>query len=134
LPTRGTGALSGFLGAMSGGRHRSFKAYALAATFADRVHEETTGWPKFELWSVGIQLVRAADSIGANIAEGVGRSSPADQRRFFLIARGSLYETEHWLERAQARDLLRRGQELQSATEEIGRVLSGLIRTCMPPA
>jgi four helix bundle protein len=52
-----------------------------------------------------MQLVRAADSVGANIAESSGRWHPADKRRLLVIARGSLYEAEHWLERAEARSL-----------------------------
>jgi four helix bundle protein len=55
---------------------------------------------------VGKQIVRSADSIGANIAEGVGRGSYQDNRRFVKIARGSLNETQHWLRRAYCRNLL----------------------------
>jgi four helix bundle protein len=56
--------------------------------------------------TIGKQIVRSADSIGANIAEGVGRGSFQDNRRFIKIARGSLNETQHWLRRAYTRNLL----------------------------
>jgi four helix bundle protein len=56
--------------------------------------------------TVGKQLIRAADSIGANIAEGTGRGTFVDNRRFVRIARGSLNETQHWLRRAYKRQLL----------------------------
>ena len=56
--------------------------------------------------TVGKQLVRAVDSIGANIAEGEGRRSFQENRRFVRIARGSLNETRHWLRRAYQRGLL----------------------------
>lgn len=55
-------------------------------------------------------MIRAADSIGANIAEGVGRGSYQDNRRFVKIARGSLNETKHWLRRAYRRNLLTENQ------------------------
>jgi four helix bundle protein len=52
---------------------------------------------------VGKQLIRAADSVGANIAEGDGRGTYADNRRHVRIARGSLNETKHFLRRAYRR-------------------------------
>ncbi len=51
-------------------------------------------------------MVRSADSIGANIAEGTGRHDFQDNRRFVKIARGSLNETQHFLRRAYKRKLL----------------------------
>src|SRR5207237_3568290 len=56
--------------------------------------------------TVGKQMARAADSVGANITEGTGRGGFQDNRRFVRTARGSLYETRHWLRRAYNRDLL----------------------------
>ena len=38
------------------------------------------------------QLHRATTSIVLNIAEGAGKFSPADKRRFYVIARGSAME------------------------------------------
>ena len=76
--------------------------------------------------SFGAQLIRSTDSIGANIAEATGRHSEADKRRLLVIARGSLHETEHWMNRAEARGLL----ALSSAArlEEIARLLNGMIK------
>ena len=112
---------------MRGARHRNFTAYRLAACLADEIYEEVSRWDKFPAWTVGAQVVRAADSIGANIAEGLGRGTLQDQRRFFLMARGPLLETEHWLERAAVRGLPL-STPFVAKTEELGRVLNGLIR------
>ncbi len=55
---------------------------------------------------MGKQIVRSADSVGANIAEGHGRYNCQDNQRFVRIARGSLNETRHWLRLDGARNLL----------------------------
>jgi len=82
------------------------QVYQLAEAVADRVWGLVVPWDRFAKDTVGQQLVRAADSIGANIAEGTGRGPTRDNRRFVRIARGSLNETKHWLRRARQRGLL----------------------------
>jgi four helix bundle protein len=77
--------------------------YRRAAGLADQVCVASAEWGGFDRWTVGFQLVRATDSIGANIAEAYGRWGPKDQRRLLYVARGSAYETVHWLERATAK-------------------------------
>ncbi len=79
--------------------------YQLSEKLSDYVWEIVQPWEPFARKTVGSQLVRAADSIGANIAEGAGRGSFQDNRRFIRIARASLYETRHWLRRAHRRQL-----------------------------
>ena len=64
------------------------------------------GWSPFARDTVGQQLVKAADSIGANIAESAGRFHPNDVIRFLYYARGSLRETRFWLKRAIHRHLI----------------------------
>jgi four helix bundle protein len=80
--------------------------YQLAEQLADEIWTIATQWDRPAQHTVGEQLIRACDSIGANIAEGAGRGSFQDNRRFVRIARGSLNETKHWLRRAYRRNLL----------------------------
>src|SRR5207248_7356528 len=84
---------------------RDLAVYRKAAAFAAEIHESVSHWDSFDRWTVGIQLVRSVDSIGANIAEALGRRGNADQRRLLFIARGSAFETEHWIDVATDRGL-----------------------------
>jgi four helix bundle protein len=99
------------------------KVYQAAAEeLADLIWDVVSGWDEFARDTVGKQLVRAADSVGANIAEGQGRQSFADNKRFIRIARGSLNETRHFLRRAHKRKLLS-----QKETNALQKILS-----CLP--
>jgi len=84
----------------------NLRVYQLSEKLADEIWELVIGWNNFARDTVGRQLVRAADSIGANIAEGTGRGTYQDNRRFVRTARGSLRETQHFLRRAFRRELI----------------------------
>lgn len=86
------------------------RVYQLSEQLADMTWELVAGWQILARDTVGKQLIRAADSVGANIAEGEGRGSYKDNKRFVRIARGSLNETRHWLRRAFKRGLLTEGE------------------------
>ncbi len=79
--------------------------YRLSEELSDTIWEIVLKWGNLPLHTVGKQLINATDSIGANIAEGAGRGSYADNRRFAIIARGSLFEVKHWLKRSSSREL-----------------------------
>jgi len=80
--------------------------YKLAEKLANEVWFIVKQWDYFTKDTMGKQIVRSADSVCANIAEGRGRYNHQDNRRFIKIARGSLYETISWLRLAYARQLL----------------------------
>ena len=86
------------------------QVYKLSEVLADAIWDVVQGWSYFARDTVGKQMIKAADSIGANIAEGTGRGSLVDNRRFIRMARGSLYETQPWLRRAFRRSLLTKRQ------------------------
>lgn len=88
------------------GSFEDLRVYQAAEKLADGIWEIVVRWEPLAKDTVGRQLIRAADSIGANIAEGYGRQTYADNRRFVGIARGSLCETRHFLRRAHKRGLL----------------------------
>ncbi|NER81383.1 MAG: four helix bundle protein [Leptolyngbya sp. SIO1D8] len=108
---------------------RSFKdleVYQLSGMLSDEIWRIVITWDFFAKDTVGKQLVRAIDSVGANLAEGSGRGSFQDNRRFVTMARGSLTETQHWLRRAYRRGLLNTEQtsKLQPLIEKLAPKLN----------
>jgi four helix bundle protein len=82
------------------------RMYQRAERVADRVWNIVITWDVFARDTIGAQLARSIDSIGANIAEGSGRYHINDVIRFCHFARGSLRESRYWLKRAASRDLI----------------------------
>lgn len=109
----------------------NLRVYQLAETLSDEVWEIVIQWDNFARDTVGKQLVRAVDGLGANIAEGAGRGSYQDNRRFVKIARGSLNETKHWLRRAYKRKLLTTDQinKLKPLVDELSPKLNAYLQS-----
>ena len=105
--------------------------YKLSENLADRVWNIVSIWDYFSKDTIGKQLVRATDSIGANIAEGTGRYGILDNRRFAYIARGSLNETKHWLRRAFSKKSLKPEdvQEIKIIIDELAPKLNAYINS-----
>src|SRR5213082_3717295 len=105
--------------------------YKLSEALADDIWNVVAKWEYFAKDTVGKQIVRAADSVGANIAEGSGRGSHQDNRRFVRMARGSLYETIHWLRRSYMRKLLSQAEvkRLRILVEELSPKLNAFLRS-----
>ena len=87
--------------------------YKLSEQLCDTIWEIVLKWHSLAQDTVGKQIVRAADSIGANIAEGHGSGTSPENRRFVRFAKRSLNESRHWLRRCQKRKLLAKGQETE---------------------
>jgi four helix bundle protein len=116
---------------MAKSNFEELRVYQLAEKLADEVWETVLTWDSLARRTVGEQLIRAADSIGANIAEGEGRGSYQDNRRFVKIARGSLKETQHFLRRAFRRNLLRpeHVDSLKTKTDALAPMLNAYLNS-----
>ena len=112
----------------------NLKVYQMSENLADEIWYVVLGWDRFARDTVGSQIVRAADSIGANIAEGAGRGSFPDNRRFIRIARGSLKETQHFLRRAYKRKLLDDSQveKIKPLVDNLAPMLNAYLRSIGP--
>ena len=98
---------------------------------AEATYRITRGFPKAEEYRLTSQLLRAAASVPANIAEGNARGSRKDYARFVSIARGSLAETETFLMLAR-RIGLGRPDDIDSVisqADRVGRMLNRLRRS-----
>lgn len=76
---------------------RSLKVWEKAHALTLTIYNSTEGFPKQELYALANQIQRAAVSIPANIAEGCGKDSDAELKRYFLIAMGSSSDLEYLL-------------------------------------
>jgi len=82
------------------------KVYQLSMELGERVWVVAEKWSWFEKDTIGKQLVRAVDSVAANISEGFGRFHYNEAKHFYYYSRGSLYETKTWLTKAYNRKLI----------------------------
>ena len=104
-------------------RFEELRVLQAAEAVADGVWQQVVRWDRFARDVVGEQLARAADSIGANIAEAFGRFHYGEKLQFLYYSCGSLFETKYWLNRARARDLMPSAQ-----MEDYASQLSDLAR------
>jgi four helix bundle protein len=119
---------------MAKSEFENLQVYKLAEKLSDQIWDIVATWDHFAKSTVGQQLVRAADSIGANIAEGNGRRDTKDNRRFVRIAWGSLNETQHFLRRAYKRTLIKKEDVdlLAPIVDALGPKLNAYHRSLTP--
>ncbi|OFW65026.1 MAG: four helix bundle protein [Actinobacteria bacterium RBG_16_67_15] len=77
--------------------YRTLDVWKLAHSVTLSIYQATANYANDERFGLTAQTRRAATSIPSNIAEGAGRASDRDNRRFLAIAAGSVNETEYQL-------------------------------------
>jgi len=82
------------------------QVYNLSMEMAEKIWKIVLNWDYFTKDTIGKQLVRAADSIAANLSEGFGRYHFKENINFSYYSRGSLSETKTWLTKAHNRNLI----------------------------
>ena len=108
-----------------------FKTYNKAMELGESVWSIVATWSYFEKDTIGKQLVRSCDSIAANLSEGLGRYHFKESRNFSFYARGLLFETRTWLDKAMNRKLIDGEvyKTLETALEVIGKMLNAYIKS-----
>ncbi len=107
------------------------QVYQLAMDLGERIWELADSWDYFPKDTIGKQLVRAADSIAANIGEGYGRFFYKESKQFYYYSRGSLFETRVWIQKACKRKLIsdEETKTLIEMTEILGKKINNFIKS-----
>lgn len=113
--------------------YEKLKTWREAIGFANLVYEATKNFPANERFGLTNQMRRAAVSISSNIAEGSSRSSRTDFARYVEIATGSLFEvtSQAFIAKTQGFLLVPDFQKIYDASEQLGKMLSGLRRSLL---
>lgn len=75
---------------------RKYKVWELGHQLTLDIYKRTSDFPKAEMYGLTSQMRRASYSMPANIAEGCGRESDAEFKRFLVISQGSVSELEYF--------------------------------------
>ena len=108
-------------------KHHGLLAWQQAISLVKMVYQVSSGFPQAEQFGLTSQMRRAAISVPANIAEGVGRFSIKDRVHFMTMARGSLNELETYVVIARELGFLRDTTEIETAIDSASGLLNGLI-------
>jgi len=108
-----------------------FKVYNLAMDLGEEVWMVVATWNYFEKDTIGNQLVKAVDSIAANLSEGLGRYHFKETKNFGYYSRGSLFETKTWLTKSKHRQLIseEKFNQLIANLELTGKMLNSYLNS-----
>jgi four helix bundle protein len=110
--------------------YRDLIIWQKSVTLVTKIYEVTKKFPASEIYGLTNQLRRCAVSIPSNIAEGYGRNSTGDYKRFLQIAVGSLYEMQTQVEISSNLNYVSKEQydELMNLSIEIDKMMYSIIQ------
>lgn len=93
------------------------------------IYKITKQYPKDELFGIVSQLRRASSSVPANIVEGSARRTDKEFCQFLIQARGSLVETQYFLELSKDLDYINEYDlnRLNKLSIEVAKMLNSFI-------
>lgn len=107
--------------------YQELDAWQQAMLLAEQVYKLTAYFPDNEKFGLVSQMRRAAVSVPSNIAEGHGRDSGIEFKRFLYIARGSLAELETQYVLARRIGFTAPNEALEQLIQVVFSLLNGLI-------
>ena len=104
--------------------------YQLAMEIGADIYMSVVTWPYFDKETLGKQIVRSADSLALNIAEGYGRFHYKENKTFCFYSRGSLLETRTSLIKSRERNLIEENlfANIHNKLEHFHKLLNGYIK------
>ena len=111
--------------------HTESEVWKAAMDLAVAIYRVTESLPREERYGLAAQMKRAAASVPSNVAEGAGRETVREKRRFLIDARGSITELETQLELCQRLGFLT-NRDLDETRPHVLRarqLLAGTIRS-----
>ena len=111
--------------------YRDLIVWQKSMSLVKDIYKLSIKFPTEEQFVLTPQMRRSAISIPSNIAEGYGRNSRKDYRRFLSISRGSLFELQTQLEISQELGYINNKAEyskIKDKTIEIDKMLNTLIQ------
>ena len=108
--------------------HQKLDIYEMSRKLVKACYDFSNLLPKDEKFAMISQIRRAALSVHLNIAEGCSRTSGAERKRFFEIARGSLIEIDAALDIAlDLKYITQNPEDLKEPLTRCFKMLTGLI-------
>lgn len=108
--------------------------WQLAMNYAVSIFDLTINLPKKEDYALTSQIRRSSVSVSDNLAEGFGRETNLDKKRFYVISRGSLLESKNQLIYGQKVEYFTEIETLNliNLNEQIHHELNKLIKSLKP--
>jgi four helix bundle protein len=104
-----------------------------ARQFSQSIFQTAITFPDYEKFGLSNQLMRAANSISLNIAEGAGRATKADFANFLSIANGSTFEVTSGLFLASDRGYIQKAtfDTLYGQADHLGKSINNFRRSLL---
>jgi four helix bundle protein len=121
---------------MNSTSHRELDVWKVSMELARDIYAIARRMPKQEEYRLTGQMIRAAISIAANIAEGHARATRKEYAHFVSIAKGSASELETLVLLARDTELLTSDQTapVLEKTERVARMLTRLYLRLREPS
>ncbi len=108
-------------------KHNSYK---ISYQLSNLIWKIVKNWDYIDQSTLGKQIIRSADSVSSNIAEGWNRYYKKDKIRFYSIAKGSFFETLDHINKGIVRGLIdkEKTDKIKKLTSQFPKEINGLIK------